>query len=102
MHGGGRLVIIIAKHINDIKVAGETSVGTAFRTHLERELGELTFESSDFVNCGVGHQQDPATHEVKLSQQYYALKLQLTNSRESIVCPDQAASVKIKGQYMCT
>lgn len=67
----GRLQLIVLKHVDDIKVAGEKEVINQFVAHLSKTFGKLELHWNDFKFCGIQHTQDPQTFEVKLDQTHF-------------------------------
>ena len=55
-------------HVDDLKIAGEPEVVQQILKELESQFGELTVQRGTFTNCGVQHEQDPQTLEVKIDQ----------------------------------
>ena len=74
-HDNGRLVCVLTKHVDDIKIAGEPTVVKTVLRHLEECFGELKIVWNDFVNRGVRHFQDTKTKEVWLDEIEYAKAL---------------------------
>ena len=67
----GRLQLIVLKHVDDIKMAGETEIINQFVAHLSKTFGKLELHWNDFKLCGIQHTQDPQTFEVKLDQTHF-------------------------------
>ena len=59
VHGKPKLVLMIAKHVDDIKVTGEPQEVNLLMQELERVFGELTVTKNEFTNCGVHHKRHP-------------------------------------------
>ena len=74
-YDNGRLVCMMTKHVDDLKIAGEPAVVKEILTILQKEFGELKINWHDFTNCGVRHQQDPKTKEITLDQIAYSQQL---------------------------
>ena len=51
----GRLVLMLAKHVDDLKVAGEPQEVKNLIAHLESGFGKLTYSEGTFTNCGLRH-----------------------------------------------
>ena len=62
LHRGGRLVAILAIHVDDLKLCGEPKVITEIVHHLEATFGKLILQWNNFTNCGVRHIQCKHTH----------------------------------------
>ena len=100
MHQDGELVLIIGKHVDDIKVAGKPQVVTDFVAHLEKTFGKLKVTRGDFDNCGVRHVQH-ADGSIELNQQKYAMQLKPIISPElQSGFPESAASEQLVAQFI--
>ena len=71
-HDNGQLTCIMTIHVDDLKIAGEPKVVQRILQELESQFGELTVQRGTFTNCGVQHEQDPLTFEVRLDQIEFA------------------------------
>ena len=71
LHKNGVLVAIIAKHVDDLKIAGRREVVLAILKEIQAVLGDLKIEWHTFTNCGVKHTQNPQTFEISLDQAEY-------------------------------
>ena len=94
-HEGGRLTVLITKHVDDLKTTGQAERVKTVLSELQRVFGELKVEWYVFTNCGVKHVQDQVTKEVTLDQIAYVGNLraishpQLTDGKEEDFCtPD--------------
>ena len=56
-HGKPKLVLIVAKHVDDLKIAGEPSEVKLLMDALEKVFGKLTSTRNEFTNCGVRHRR---------------------------------------------
>ena len=56
-HKDGKLVLMIAKHVDDIKVTGEVQEVKTLMTELENVFGKLTVNRNEFTNCGIRHRK---------------------------------------------
>ncbi len=65
------LVLIVAMHVDDLKVTGEDWAIKEIFSKIESVFGDLTKVSYNFTNCGVRHCQDEKTFEVTLDQTEY-------------------------------
>ena len=54
-HKNGRLVLIIAKHVDDIKITGEESEVQALLQALEHTFGKIDRNDNDFTCVGIHH-----------------------------------------------
>ena len=100
MHRDGELVLIIGKHVDDIKVAGQPQVVSEFISHLEKTFGKLKVSRGDFDNCGVRHVQH-ADGSIELNQQKYAMQLKPINSLElQSGFPESSASEQLAAQFI--
>jgi len=57
-HKNGRLVLIIAKHVDDIKITGEESEVQALLQALEHTFGKIDRNDNDFTCVGIHHFRD--------------------------------------------
>jgi hypothetical protein len=71
-HEHGKLVCVMTKHVDDLKIAGEPAVVRQVLVELQKVFGELKVVYNSFVNCGVQHTR---TKEVTLDQIKYASNL---------------------------
>eukprot|EP00969_Alexandrium_andersonii_P330030 14585421-Alexandrium_andersonii.AAC.1 len=72
----------MAKHVDDLKLAGPRTEETSCIQKLEAVFGKLKIEWNSFTNCGVRHVQDPKTKEVTLDQCEYAKALRTISHAE--------------------
>ena len=56
-HKDGKLALMIAKHVDDIKVTGDTQEVKLLMTELERVFGKLIVTRSEFTNCSTRHRK---------------------------------------------
>ena len=47
------LVMMMTKHVDDFKIAGDRSTVLGVLEKLQETFGELKIERDDFVNCGI-------------------------------------------------
>ena len=57
----GRLVCMMTKHVDDLKLAGDKKVVLEVMNELQKVFGELKITWNDFTNCGVRHSQNKVT-----------------------------------------
>ena len=88
LHRGGRLVAILAIHVDDLKLCGELKVITEIVYHLEATFGKLILQWNNFTNCGVRHIQCKQTFTITLDQIEYC------NALKTIAHPTIKASQK--------
>ena len=69
-HVQGRLVLILVKHVDDIKIAGEPREVDALVAHLKSGFGKLTCQEDFFTNCGLKHVRHP-DGSVEMNQDDY-------------------------------
>ena len=67
--------MVMSKHVDDLKIAGEPDEVKKILKELQIIFGELKIERSTFTNCGVKHVQDLRTKEITLDQITYASNL---------------------------
>ena len=53
----GVLIMMILKHVDDLKMAGKRKVIEDFVRHVSQTFGKMDVEWQDFTFCGVHHQQ---------------------------------------------
>ena len=64
------IVLMIAKHVDDLKITGEAKEVKILMDELERIFGKLTVTRNEFTNCGVHHKRH--THgSITLDQDEY-------------------------------
>ena len=73
-HRNGVLVLMLVKHVDDLKVAGEPQEVEALIKHLEAGFGKLTFAEAEFTNCGLHHCRS-ADGTVCMDQNEYILAM---------------------------
>ena len=71
LHKEGHLVALMAKHVDDLKITGNTDVVNKLITCIQKVFGELKLEKNVFKNCGIQHKQDPTTKEIIMDQDEY-------------------------------
>ncbi|CAE7222318.1 unnamed protein product [Symbiodinium sp. CCMP2592] len=54
-HVGSRLVLLLVKHVDDLKIAGEPCEVDALVAHLESGFGKLAYQENSFTVCGLTH-----------------------------------------------
>ena len=65
-----KLVLMLSKHVDDLKIAGEKRHVEQLISHIERVFGKMKGDYDDFTNCGV-HQSRAADGTVTLDQDEY-------------------------------
>ena len=70
-HSNGRLVAIMAKHVDDLKITREKDIVLGIIEQLQAVFGKLKVEWHTFINCGVRHIRDPITKTITLDQDDY-------------------------------
>ena len=63
-----RLVALMTKHVDDLKVCGKKSAVTWILAQIEKVFGQLKIEWHNFTNCELRHTQDPQTKTITLDQ----------------------------------
>ena len=58
-NGIGTLNFLMAKHVDDLKLAGKKKVTEWVLQQIQVVFGELKVEWFTFTNCGLRHIQDP-------------------------------------------
>ena len=90
-----RLVAIMAKHVDDLKIAGDKATVIWILQQIEKVFGKLKIEWNNFTNCGVKHEQNTTTKEITLDQSHYISGIKVvvhddlrTKPAESLCGPD--------------
>ena len=65
----------MTKHVDDLKMTGETEMLNLILKELQQIFGQLKVEWHVFTNCGVRHVQDIRTKEITLDQIAYVSNL---------------------------
>ena len=79
---GGRLVLIISTHVDDLKGAGEEKYRKLFLDALEARFGRLKIKQRVFECVGVMHEQNPTTFRPGLINAITCLK----SRRSHVTC----------------
>ena len=93
-----KLVLMIAKHVDDIKVTGEPKEVELLMKELEHVFGKLTVSKNEFTNCGVHHKRHP-DGTITLDQDEYISALIPIKHRELSNAPDTPASEELLSLY---
>ena len=75
LHVDGHLRLVIAIHVDDLKMTGPPETIKWFMDQLEATFGKLKCNWNSFTNCGIRHIRDPQTSTVTLDQHEYAKAL---------------------------
>ena len=75
LHDKGKLVCLLTKHVDDLKITGPREWVEKVCRHIENTFGKLKILWGTFTNCGVRHTQNDSTFEVSLDQIEYARAL---------------------------
>jgi len=97
-NGKPKLALMIAKHVDDIKVTGETHEVNLLMSELENVFGKLTVTKNEFTNCGVHHKKH---HDgtITLDQDDYIKALIPIKHRELSNDPSTPASEELLSLY---
>jgi len=94
-NGTVRLVCLMTKHVDDVKLTGESKWIHWVLQKVEHMFGELKISWLDFTNCGVRHVRDMKAGTCTLDQIEYTQKLRTitheevrTKSTETLCGPD--------------
>ncbi|CAE8594372.1 unnamed protein product [Polarella glacialis] len=82
-HDDGRLVAMQVKHVDDVKMGGETAIVHDIIAKLEVVFGKLAYHKQEFTNCGVHHVQH-ADGSVEMDQDEY-VKALIPIQHESLI-----------------
>ena len=66
--GRPKLVVIMTKHVDDLKLAGMTEEVIVVLHHIEKVFGKLMIEWHEFTNCGARHRQNITPKVITLDQ----------------------------------
>ena len=66
----GILVLLLVKHVDDLKIAGEAPEVDALISYLESGFGKLSYQEGTFTNCGLQHIRMP-DGSVQMNQNEY-------------------------------
>ena len=80
LHKKGTLVLAITVHVDDIKMAGMKSEIDSLVKTLEGHFGKLTYQESEFTNCGICHKRLP-DGTITLDQTEYLSALKPINPK---------------------
>ena len=98
--GVKRLVVLMTKHVNDLKITGEQKRVDFVLSKIQAMLGNLKIEWNEFTNCGVRHTQDKVTKECYLDQLEYAKGLRTISHPEMTASsPETACSPELIQLY---
>ena len=99
-HVDGKLVGMLAKHVDDLKIVGKPDFIHYVKDELEKVFGPLKLIWNEFTNCGVRHIQDPTTKECTLDQiEYVAALKPITHPLLSQASSDALASDELQNLY---
>jgi hypothetical protein len=76
------LIALMAKHVDDLKMAGLRDIIIKIIQLIEQVFGKLKIEWNNFTNCGVRHTQDPKTKGVIMDQNDYVKGIKLCESSD--------------------
>ena len=99
-HVAKRLVALMTKHVDDLKVTGEDETVKHVFSEIGKVFGDLKVEKHRFTNCGVRHIQDPQTKEVTLDQTEYISALKPITHSELSSSSETDCSQELQGLYM--
>ena len=75
LHIDGNAELLMAKHVDDLKIAGTAERIKWMLSKLEAVFGSLTVHWDTFTNCGVRHQLDVPRNTITLDQAAYIAAL---------------------------
>ena len=98
--GHPRLVCLLTKHVDDVKITGEREYMTWVLKQLEDTFGKMKLQWHEFTNCGVRHIQDKVSKAISLDQIEYANNLQpITHSELTSGSPEELCSTQLHELY---
>ena len=74
-----RLLVIMAIHVEDLRIAGEPEEVDEIIKHLEAAFGTSDVTRGTFTNCGVRHRQNPDTKAITTDQTEYIKDIKTIN-----------------------
>jgi hypothetical protein len=98
VQGKPKLVLMIAKHVDDIKVTGEPDEVKLLMNELEKVFGKLAVTKNEFTNCGVHHKRYP-DGSITLDQNEYIKALIPIKHPELDSMHDAPASEELLSLY---
>ena len=98
VNGTPKLVLMIAKHVDDIKVTGEPSEIKLLMSELKNISGKLIINKNEFTNCGVHHKRHP-DGSITLDQNEYISALIPIEHPELSNAPNTPASDELLSLY---
>ena len=78
-------VLLVLKHVDDLKIAGPPEQIEKFVQHLTQTFGKLEIHWHQFTFCGIKHIQDPNSLEIELNQSDF-LKAIKPMSQPEVAC----------------
>lgn len=100
LHRDGELVLLIAIHVDDLKMTGPPEVLTWFIAQLEITFGKLKAHLDTFTNCGIRHVRDTISGTVNFDQHEYAKALKPIVHRDLRKAKEDAFSDECHSLYI--
>ena len=98
-HKDGKLVLMIAKHVDDIKATGEVQEVKTLMTELENVFGKLTVNRDEFTNCGIRHRKHKDGTIILDQDEYIRALIPITHPELTGVAPETKASEHMVSLY---
>jgi hypothetical protein len=90
---------MIAKHVDDLKVAGRKSEVALLIAELEAVFGKLTITTGSFTNCGVRHIRHPDGSISMDQDEYIAALIPVTDPELVGKAPEASLSGTLESKY---
>ena len=96
----GDLLAMMAKHVDDLKMAGSRENIIWILQQIEQVFGKLKIEWNNFKNCGIAHKQDVTDKSVTLDQNDYVQGIKLVEPSDLTGNdPETECSPEVHAQY---
>ena len=73
------LVLVLSLHVDDLMPTGEDAEVARLHTELEKRVGKVKWNKSNFRHYGMDVRQQPTTHDVTFDQTSYLNELKPVN-----------------------
>ena len=101
IHEAGQLMMVLAKHVDDLKFAAPKPWIEWVLQKLEKIFGKIEVQYYQFTNCGVRHLQDENTLECELDQIQFIQAVKPMHMPEMIGAPaDRILSESAQSQFL--
>ena len=91
---------MMAKHVDDLKLAGDKDTIIWILQQIEKVFGKLKIEWNDFKNCGIKHAQNTSDWSITLDQNDYVKGIKLVEHKDMVGAnPEDMCSPEVHAQY---